>query len=44
VPMAAMAGMMENMAPGQEKRMIPVLMEDRNGQAPRRWWRTLGRH
>src|SRR3954462_3553177 len=38
VPMAAMATEMEDMAPGQEKRMIPVLMEDGDGQAPRRWW------
>jgi multimeric flavodoxin WrbA len=43
VPMGAMAGAMDDMAPGQEKRMIPVLMEDGDGSAPRRWWRTLRR-
>jgi multimeric flavodoxin WrbA len=44
VPMTGMTSMMSDMAPGQEKRMIPVLMESGDGQAPRRWWRSIGRH
>src|SRR3954470_13323792 len=38
VPIAAMHEEMDDMAPGQEKRMIPAMMED-GGGAARRWWR-----
>jgi len=47
VPMAAMSEMMDDMEPGQEKRMIPALMMDDaggdGGHAPRRWWRRGSR-
>src|SRR4051812_24836885 len=43
-PMAARAGMRENRARGQERRMIRALREEGKGQPPRRWWRTLRRH
>jgi multimeric flavodoxin WrbA len=43
VPMAAMHEMMDDMAPGQEKRMIPAVMEGDGGAAPRRWWQRIGR-
>jgi hypothetical protein len=33
-----MAADMADMAPGQEKRMLPVLMESGNGAPQRRWW------
>ncbi|MEA2450445.1 MAG: hypothetical protein QOG63_2377, partial [Thermoleophilaceae bacterium] len=38
VPMHVMDGDMENMAPGQEKRMLPAMMEAGNGATQRRWW------
>jgi multimeric flavodoxin WrbA len=44
VPMAALHEEMADMAPGQEKRMIPVLMEgDGGAPAPRRWWKVRRR-
>jgi len=42
VPMAAMKEMMADMAPGQEKWMMPVTMED-GGSARGRWWKVLRR-
>jgi hypothetical protein len=43
VPMAAMPDTMADVAPGQEKRMIPVVMEGDGASAPQRWWRSLRR-
>jgi hypothetical protein len=33
---------MKDMMPGQEKRMVPVLMEDEESKG-RRWWKLLKR-
>jgi multimeric flavodoxin WrbA len=41
VPMAMMHEMTEEMEPGEEKRMMPAVMEGES--RPRRWWRTLRR-
>ena len=45
VPMPMMAPM-ASMAPGQEKRMMPVLMEEMDrdaseGSVARRWWKAI---
>jgi hypothetical protein len=41
VPLAVMPEM-KDMMPGQEKRMVPVLMEDEESKG-RRWWKLLKR-